>query len=186
MEWLKELLGEEFYNKVIALLGDKKLMLDDGNNIPKSRFDEVNQAKNDLKTQVDSLNAELTKLGKLVKDNEGATAKITELQTKIAEQEAEAQNITKKFALREHLTKAGAKFPDLLEGKFDLSKIELENGSIKGFDDLVKPYKETYKDLFGENKITGKTPPAPPATPPNPEQKLSTEDWVSEMFNPQK
>ncbi len=53
MEFLKEKLGDK-YDEVIALLGDTKLIVDDGKMIPKSRFDEVNgklkKAATDLET----------------------------------------------------------------------------------------------------------------------------------------
>lgn len=54
MEDLKNLLGEELFNKIQEKLGDKKVMVDD-NFIPKTRFDQVNQEKNNLKKQLDEL-----------------------------------------------------------------------------------------------------------------------------------
>ena len=153
---LKELLGEELAAQVTEKLGDKKLMLDDGKMIPKSRLDEVIEQKNGYKTQVEALNTELTGLKKSVKDNEGATAKITELQDAIAKKDAENLTIQKKYALREELSRSGAKYSDLLESKFDLGKIELDaDGKVKDAENLIKPYKESYKELFGEIVVKG-------------------------------
>ena len=45
MEEIKQLLGDELFNSVTEKLGDKKLLIDDGKMIPKSRFDEVNEKK---------------------------------------------------------------------------------------------------------------------------------------------
>ena len=67
---LKELLGEELYSQVTEKLGDKKIMVDDGNFIPKSRFDQVNQAKKDLEVQLKDRDTQLADLSKNNKDNE--------------------------------------------------------------------------------------------------------------------
>lgn len=171
---LKDLLGEELFNQISAKLeGHKVIINDDGAYIPKARFDELTEQKNGYKTQVEQLNTELTGLKKTVKDNEGATSKIAELQDAIKNKETENLTIQKKYALREELTKAGSKYPDLLESKIDLSKIELENGKVKDADNLIKPYKESYKELFGEVIVKGTdvkdgknpdTKPTPPKT----------------------
>ena len=50
----------------------------------------------------------------------------------------------------------------LIAKEFNLEKIEVENGAIKGWEDLVKPVKEKYKDFFGTVKVEG----APPADKP--------------------
>jgi len=157
MDWLKQLLGEELFNQVTAKLGDVKIIKDDGNLIPKYRLDEVTTAKEALKTQVDSLTTEIGKLKPLVKDNEAATKNITELQAKLAKAEADGVDLTKRFAVKEALMEAGAKpgYLDMLAQQFDLSKVELDNGKVKGADELIKGHKEKYIDLFGETKRTG-------------------------------
>ena len=172
MDELETLLGTELFTQVKEKLGDKKLMIDDGKMIPKSRLDEVTEQKNSLKAQIDTLNKDLDGLKKSVKDNEGASAKIKELQDTITAKEAESAAITKKFAVREALKNAECKHPELFEGRFDLSKIEMDGDKIKGFDDLVKPIKEQYADQFGTVKVAGVKPvesvinPRPTGTAP--------------------
>ena len=73
---LKELLGEELYSQVTEKLGDKKIMVDDGNFIPKSRFDQVNQAKKELEVQLKDRDTQLADLSKNNKDNEVITVHI--------------------------------------------------------------------------------------------------------------
>ncbi|QEK11687.1 hypothetical protein FQB35_04535 [Crassaminicella thermophila] len=68
MDWLKELLGEELYGQVKDKLGDTKIMKDDGNFIPKSRFDQVNEQKKELQKQVDELKDISTKYEALQND----------------------------------------------------------------------------------------------------------------------
>lgn len=68
MDKLKELLGEELFNQVKEKLGDTKIMVDDGNFIPKARFDQVNEQKKELQQQVESLKDISSKYESLQKD----------------------------------------------------------------------------------------------------------------------
>lgn len=55
MEFLKDILGEK-YDEFIGLLGDVKLKIDDGEiQIPKYRFDEVNNKYKETKKELDEL-----------------------------------------------------------------------------------------------------------------------------------
>ena len=177
MDELEKLLGTELFNQVKEKLGDKKVIIDDGKMIPKSRLDEVSEQKDALKSQVDALNKDLEGLKKSVKDNEGATAKIKELQDAITAKEAESLAITKKFAVREALKNAECKHPELFEPRFDLAKIEMDGDKIKGFDDMLKPIKEQYADQFGTVKVAGGRPVENPINPkptPTPEDTHSS------------
>lgn len=175
MDELKKLFGEELFSQMTAKLGDKeltlhnkgeKLIVDDGTlvkkdgMIPKERFDEVNNAKKEYAEKVGTLTTEIENLKKLSGDKD----KIKEQLDKITadfnilktESETKEKSLVKKFMLRDHLRDAGAKHVDLLEGKFDLSKIEVgEDGKIKDFENVLKPIQETYADLFGETKRSG-------------------------------
>lgn len=52
---LKQVLGEK-YEEFSALLGETKVIVDDGKMIPKTRFDEVNNQLKDLKKQIADIN----------------------------------------------------------------------------------------------------------------------------------
>lgn len=149
---LKELLGEDLFNQVNTKLGENKIaVISDGSYIPKLKFDEVIQQKNTYKTQSDELNTQLETLKKANKGNEDFTKQITELQGKLQEAEIKNKNISLESAIRLGLTKANAKYEDLLLGKVDKSKLEINaDGSIKGLDEQINGLKEGYKDLFGE------------------------------------
>ena len=56
------------------------------------------------------------------------------------------------------------KIINLLSKNFDFDKIEIEEGKIKGWEDMVKPYKEEYADFIGIETQTGNPPANPPAT----------------------
>lgn len=177
MDDIKKLLGDDLFAQVQTKLGtdsllflhkkEEKVIIDDGKMVPQFRFKEINEERNAYKAQVDSLTSDLSKLKKDLKDNEGATAKIQEIQDQMKAKEAEVANTKKKFALRDALREAQANHVDLLEAKFDLSKIEVgEDGKIKDVENLLKPVKETYKDLFGVKKREGYDPKFPDGNPP--------------------
>ena len=89
---LKELLGEELYSQVTEKLGDKKIMVDDGNFIPKSRFDQVNQAKKELEVQLKDRDTQLADLSKNNKDNEALLNQIKDLQALNKQTTADYEN----------------------------------------------------------------------------------------------
>lgn len=160
MEWLKKLLEKhgvsaELINKVME---DTK----DQNYIPKERFDEVNNSLKELKGQIADRDKQLKDLGDKVKDNEGLTKQITDLQAankKAAEDyEAKIRNMTFDSAITNLLKDNKVKHPDLLIGKFDREKLKIkDDGTVDGLLEQFNPMKETYKDLI-EQTVTGSTP----------------------------
>lgn len=176
---LKELLGEELYSQVKDKIGDKKLMIDDGNFIPKSRFDEVNNQKKELKEEVDTLNKTLQSnakdfeaLKKSAQGNEELQKQLEEYQNKFnstqkefnntltaKEQEWQQREINnrKAFTLREKLLMehADPKYIDLLMKEVDLNSITENNGQFIGVDDVVSGVKTNFDKLFGKPQITG-------------------------------
>lgn len=139
-------LTEEQADKVIAGFGAM---------IPKSRFDEVNQAKKDLEKQIADRDKQLEELKKI--DAEGLQAKIDELQkaneTTKSEYEAKLKETQLTSALK--LALAGKVHDaDLVASLIDKEKIELgEDGNItKGLDEQIKSLQEAKSFLFVENK----------------------------------
>ncbi len=187
MEWLKEFLGEELYNQVKEKLeGDDKVKLinaGDGSYIPKAKFDQVNEQKKDLETQVQSykgiaenyekVQGELNEWKELAEENKPLKKKLDELSkstddlktqlddanSKATEYQTQLKDTQINSAIEKTLIKNNAKYPDLILSKFDKSKIEFaEDGSIKGVEEQFNELKESYKELFGETKIIGNQP----------------------------
>jgi hypothetical protein len=172
---LKKLLGDDLAAQVVAKIGtdkalhltgkDQKVLVDDGSLIPKYRLEEVTAAKKQLEERVKGMDDDLKVLKKDAAGNAELVGKIEALQTegkKAAEtMRMELDSIRATFVLKEALMNAGVSDPearDLLAMKFDGVDIEFDaNGKIKGFDDLVKPLKEskTLGSLFGKQVITG-------------------------------
>ncbi|MEJ8548169.1 phage scaffolding protein [Brevibacillus borstelensis] len=155
---LKELLGEELYKQVAEKAGDHKLaVVSDGSWFPKSKFDEVNEAKKSLETALKDRDKQLEDLKKSTGDNKALQERIEQLQTenKTAKEKYETE-------LKELQTNTALKFalsgkvhdPDLVVGLLDKSKIELdETGNVKaGFDDQLKALQESKAFLFVPEK----------------------------------
>jgi hypothetical protein len=159
---LKELLGEEMYKQLMEKLGDKAkvAIVSDGQWIPKDKFDQANEAKKQLETDLKDRDTQLTDLKKSAGDNAVLTKQIGDLQEANKQTsltfETKIKDMSLDSAIEKALQGANAKFPDLLMGKIDRAKIEvLADGTVKGLEDQLKPLKESYKDLFGEERITG-------------------------------
>ncbi|GIO03392.1 hypothetical protein J5TS2_40600 [Brevibacillus halotolerans] len=123
--------------------------------VPKHRFDEVNEAKKQLETDLKDRDKQLTELKKNVGDNEDLKKQIEALQndnkTKDEQYQAKIKDMQVSTAIK--LALAGeAHDPDLIAGLLDKSKIEInEDGTLKGgLDDQVKALRESKAFLFVE------------------------------------
>lgn len=168
MEFLKEILGEDLFEQVKTKVSsynekadkDKKVSIANVNNgefVTKVKYDQLQTDLDNTKTSLETANNTIKDLKKSNGDN-------AELQTKIANYESEKANLEKahketteklikESAIKDALYNEKAKHPELLLGKFDLSKILLdEKGEkvVSGIEEQMKSNKETYKDLFGE------------------------------------
>ncbi len=176
MEFLEEILGTDLYNQVKGKVSsynekadkDKKVSIVNVNNgefVAKAKYDQLQTDLDNTKTSLNTANTTIADL----KKNNGDNA---ELQDKIANYETEKANLEKahketteklikESAIKDALYNEKAKHPELLLGKFDLSKIVLdEKGEkvVSGIEDQMKFNKETYKDLFGEAEQNGQQP----------------------------
>jgi hypothetical protein len=159
---VKEKIGEELYNKVIeAGLKESDFDLLEGY-LPRQRFNEVSEKLKVNEEKVKSYEKQLEDTKKLLETNEEYKNKYSELEvkfnTEIANKDLEISNVLKKALVKESLINAGAKHPDLLMPKIDFSKLAVENEALKGFDDTLNGFKETYKDLFVEKVNKQETP----------------------------
>lgn len=169
----KELLGEELNEKVKAALKEKGkvLLIDDPkepNFIPKSRFDEVIQKKNELKTQTGELSGQLEDLKKAAKGNEKLLEKIEELQSKNSEWEKKHNNSILESAIKYVALQEKAKDPTDLLHYLDKSKLQIdEQGNVKGLDEQLKSIKEKKSYLFDSGEP--QKPPIPSSGGSNPQ-----------------
>lgn len=137
-------LTEEQADKVIAGFGQM---------IPKSRFDEVNQAKKQLEQQLNERDKQLKDLEEKAKGNEELTKQIKELQDANKQAKADYEKQLKDLQVSTAIKLAlvgKVHDEDLVAGLIDKTKIELsEDGKItKGFDEQIKSLQESKAFLF--------------------------------------
>jgi hypothetical protein len=202
---LEELIGKEAFDKVKKEIGDKDLILNDGNYIPKQKFnDQLDEIKT-LKAEKEKLDIDLktaqADLKKLTDDDKSKKTtveqkladldkKILDAENKIAAKDKELLLAKKENVLKDALTGAGVKNPKnlkLLLKEIDLEKLEVDaDGKIKGFDDRVKLLQQDYKALFGEEKLSGVPPTDGDGTKPNADKEVSSEEFYQGIFSPKK
>ena len=152
---LKELLGEELYSQVTEKLGDKKIMVDDGNFIPKSRFDQVNQAKKELEVQLKDRDTQLADLSKNNKDNESLLNQIKDLQALNKQTTTDYENkinqIQFDYALDGALTNAKSKNNKALKALLDMNSIKYQDGKLEGLQEQIEALQKDASYLFDLN-----------------------------------
>lgn len=152
---LKELLGEELYSQVTEKLGDKKIMVDDGNFIPKSRFDQVNQAKKELEVQLKDRDTQLADLSKNNKDNEALLNQIKDLQALNRQTTTDYENkinqIQFDYALDGALTNAKSKNNKALKALLDMNSIKYQEGKLEGLQEQIEALQKDASYLFDLN-----------------------------------
>lgn len=180
---LKELLGEEMYNQVIAKLGDKKIaVVSDGTWIPKDKFDSLNTEKKDLVAQLADRDKQLGTLTEAANGNEALQAQIKALQDGNEKQAKELNDKLAAQALDHAIEKAigGAKGKNVTAVKALLKRdaIKMDGETLLGLEDQLKALKTSDPYLFDEAGGSGGTNPAGAAggqTTKNP--------WSKEHFN---
>lgn len=158
---LKELLGEELYSQVTEKLGDKKIMVDDGNFIPKSRFDQVNQAKKELEVQLKERDTQLADLSKNNKDNESLLNQIKDLQALNKQTTTDYENkinqIQFDYALDGALTNAKSKNNKALKALLDMNSIKYQEGKFEGLQEQIEALQKDASYLFDLNTAPANT-----------------------------
>ena len=154
---LKELLGEELYSQVTEKLGDKKIMIDDGNFIPKSRFDQVNDDKKAYKSQVKKLQTDLESVSKKAGEVEGLNTVITELKETLEKKDKEIADREFNYSLDSALKDAKCKNTKALKALLDMDGIKYQDGKLDGLEKQLEGLKESDSYLFDLDTAPGNT-----------------------------
>lgn len=126
----------------------------------------------DLKTQLEQRNADLAALKAEKSTAEDLQAKITDLETKYADQLAEHEStvakIRKQSEIKLGVTQAGARNLKAVMALLDNDKIELSEDGIKGLSEQLEDLKKNESYLFEEavpltQTVAGGNPARPPA-----------------------
>lgn len=167
MEFLKAVLGEEFYKqfveKVNAYNGDeankdKQIKLGNlasGEYVGKGKFDALQEALNGKDTELTSANDLIAQLKKDTKGNEDLQGKITQYEKDNAQLQAELQETKLKSAIKVALLSEKAVDVDYLTFKLNEKlkekgeTLELdENDNIKGWSDKLSGLKTQFPTMF--------------------------------------
>lgn len=172
MEFLKEHLGDELYNQVVAKLnGNDKVKLAnlaEGGYVGKEKFTTLETTHNDLKTQLTDRDKQLETLKAAAGDNEKLKQEIIRLQgvntQAITDAEAKVKQMQLDHSIDAALIKAGAVNTTAVKALLDGSKLSLDtNGNLIGADEQIKGLQEKEKWAFTQPAVpgAGANPPAP-------------------------
>lgn len=136
--------------------------------IPKTRFDEVNEAKKNAEALVKERDKQLEDVKKSTGDNEELKNQITQLQAenKAAKDkyEADIKKMQIDNAVASALKDAGAKNVTALTALLNLEKAELDDdGSVKGLAEQIQELQKSESYLFN---IKNPEPPKPSGITP--------------------
>ncbi|WP_255428614.1 phage scaffolding protein [Sporosarcina sp. resist] len=139
-------LTEEQADKVVAGIGTM---------IPKSRFDELNDAKKQLDTDLAARDTQLEELKKTAGASEELKGQIATLQaandsTK-TEYEEKIQKQSYNYALERALTEAKVKNPKAVKALLDIEAIKLDGEKLLGLDEQLKTLSESDGYLFARD-----------------------------------
>lgn len=155
--------------------------------IPKSRFDEVNEAKKNAENLVKERDKQLEELKGSTGDAQALKKQIEELQEANSKAvKAKDDEIAKlKFdnAVSRAIKEAGAKNEKAVISLLNLTDIEInDDGSIKGLDKQIKALKETDAYLFKDsNLFTTPKGVTPRVNDVDPVQKGVTREQFTKM-----
>lgn len=124
--------------------------------VPKSRFDEVNQAKGQLETSANDYKTQLDSLKASAGDNEALKQQIAALQAENQQKEADYLKQMKELKITNAVKLAVASIAqdsDIVAGLIDRNKVILgDDGNVTGLEEQVKSLKENKPFLFKEEK----------------------------------
>jgi hypothetical protein len=156
---INEILGEELYNQVMSKLGDKKLIINDGNYIPKQKFDDINTENKMLKEKVTSFEKNSIEVEKIVGSNKELQEQFKQLQEKhnqdLQLKDTEINNIVKKSAIKELLMNERAIHPDLLMSQIDFNSVNIVDGKV---DFNLGDLRTKYSNMFPTQTIESTKP----------------------------
>ena len=155
-----------------------------GEYIPIARFNQVNEEKKELKTQIAERDTQLKELKVKAAGNEELTTKITELEnlnnTTKEEYETKIAALRKETSIELALKDQRAKNIKAVKALLDLDKVTIDGDNLIGLKEQLEGLKESDSYLFGEDTLTGRdlNPGAQTVEPGH-----KNNPWKKETFN---
>jgi hypothetical protein len=159
MDKLKELLGEELFKQVVEKLGDNKFVFGEADTfIPKSRFDEVNNEKKELKTLLGVRDTQYTELQTKFKSNDELAKELENYKSLNGKAEQEfntkLSQVKFEYELKTALSNANVRNLKATKALLDLDKIKLDGDKLVGLDEQIKTLQESDGYLFQQKEPT--------------------------------
>jgi chromosome segregation ATPase len=158
---LKELLGEELFKQVNEKLNEgQKLIVNDGNYIPKEKFDEKTEKVAALEKQISQRDEQIEQLKEDTNASDELKSKIEELQEKNEKTKTELQKKLEQQKLDSEIDKAllkrKARNPKAVKALLEMDKVEVTDEGVNGLDEQLESLEESDDYLFEkeENKPT--------------------------------
>ena len=141
-------------------LGERYVIVEEENYIPKSKFETIRQEKKEVESQLNERDSQLETLKKQVKGNEELEQTIEGLQEQNKqlkeEYEEKVQQTKLDMAIENKLIKEKARNPKAVKALLNREAINLdENGEIIGLSEQLEKIKKEEDYLFGETGLKG-------------------------------
>jgi len=157
---LKELLGEELYEQVQGKIeeqdDDVKLIVNDGNYVPRDRLNSKNEEIEALEEQLEERDKQIDQLKEDSQASDELQEKIKELQKKNKETREELETKLHQQRLdsevEKSLLKAKARNPKAVKALLDFESVELDDDEVKGLDDQLEDLQENEPYLFEQEE----------------------------------
>lgn len=158
MEKFYELLGQDLANQVKEKLGDTKFFIGEGEFIPKSRFDDVNNQVKDYKSQIATRDSQIDELSKKAQGNTDLLKQIDDLKAANAkassDYEAKLSAREKEYLIDTALLGAKSKNTKAVKGLLDLEKVVVKDGKLEGLEDQLVALRKSDAYLFEDIQKT--------------------------------
>ncbi len=166
MDWLKEILGEELYNQLVAALNahngkpenkEKQVKLADlgkGGYVPKEEYSALETDNGNLAEQLKTAKGLIEELKKGTSKDETLQGKIGEYETTIETLQNQLKQEKLDSAVKIALLESNCKDVDYITFKLK-EKGELaldESGKVKGMEDKLAALKTQFPDQFASSK----------------------------------
>lgn len=131
-------------------------------------LEDIKKERDDYKTKAESADEIARERDRLKNDLEkaGDASKVqAEFDAYKNQVNKEKENQAKLSAVKSALKAAGVQreeMADLLMGKIDLDKVEMDGENLKNGESIINPLKSTYAGCFGTTTTQGTPPAAPP------------------------
>lgn len=166
MDWLKEILGEELYNQLMAALGahngkpenkEKQVKLADlgkGEYVSKEKYSALETDKGNLAEQLKTAQGLIEQLKKGTKEDEALQGKITEYETTVQNLQKQLAQEKLDAAVKIALLESGCRDVDYITFKLkEKGELSLdESGKVKGMEDKLAALRTQFPAQFEPSK----------------------------------